>query len=327
MINSDPKVSVIIATHNHAHFLPECLTSVKTQSYKNYEVIVVDNGSTDSTQKVIHDLAWEKLRYHYQEDTGSVAGPRNTGSRLAKGEYLAFLDSDDLWYTQKLKRVMQILEIQPEIDIISHSLQMIKNGKKIAVLKSGPLRKDMFKLLLCGNRLLGSATVVKKSVLFEVGGFDERKDFVHAEDYETWLKIAYLKKRFYFINEILGAYRLHDYNLSYDFERVRMNEINVINEYFKNLKCKIPFYKTFLYCVPFSRINYVIGVNYLLRRQYFKGIKKIFLSFVINPIYIPKFVFDVFKKVPAKIFSIGPSAFESKKANLIFNKKSTCNHR
>ena len=127
---SSPKVSVIIPTHNHAHFLPKCLESVKTQTYSDYEIIVINNGSTDNTEEVIKRFGWNNLRYHYQQDTGSVASPRNTGIRLARGKYVAFLDSDDLWYPEKLRKTMRILEESPDIDILSHDLFMIREGKE-----------------------------------------------------------------------------------------------------------------------------------------------------------------------------------------------------
>ena len=110
MITDNPLISVVVATHNHAHFLPECLSSIKSQTYTNYELIVVDNGSNDNTKEVVENFAWDKLNYCYQRDTGSVAGPRNTGIRLSKGKYVAFLDSDDLWHSQNLKKTMEVLE-------------------------------------------------------------------------------------------------------------------------------------------------------------------------------------------------------------------------
>lgn len=232
------KVSVIIATHNHAHFLPECLASVKRQTYQDYEVIVINNGSTDNTEEVIKERAWEKLRYFYQEDTGSVAGPRNTGIRLAKGKFVAFLDSDDLWYKHKLEKVMSVFEYHPEIDIISHDVLMRIYGKVGPVAKVGPKGENMFKQLLSKNCLAGSGTVVKKQVMDDIGGFDESSCFVHAEDYETWLRIAYKDYNFYFINECLGENRVHKSNLSHDFVVVISNEINVIDKHFGLLRNK-----------------------------------------------------------------------------------------
>ncbi len=233
-----PNVSVIIATHNHAKYLPECLNSVKNQIYKDYEIIVINNGSTDETEKVIKDLEWDQLRYHYQRNTGSVAGPRNTGISMAKGKYVAFLDSDDLWYDNKLNVVMRFFNENPDVDIISHDLMENNNGRRGSVLKSGPLASDMFKALLIENRLLGSATVVKVKVINDVGKFDTGKQYVHCEDYETWLRIAYKSYKFDFLNIVLGEYRIHGENLSNDQELVFKNWMNVLNKHLPNYKGK-----------------------------------------------------------------------------------------
>lgn len=302
MISDSPLISVVVATHNHAHFLPECLGSIKSQTYSNYELIVVDNGSTDNTKEVIGNLAWDKLNYYYQNDTGSVAGPRNTGIKLAKGEYIAFLDSDDLWYSQKLKKTTEVLENDPGIDILSHYMWLKRQGKENLLLKVGPLKKNMFKFLLTLNRLLGSATVVKRDVLMEIGGFDERKDFVHVEDYETWLRVAYIGRKFAFINEALGEYRVHDSNLSHDFERALLNEINVINKHFRSFKSKIPFYEPFLRSIPLSRVFLTMGVKYFLRKQYMKGFFNILKSFFINPLSLLDFLLHSFYNALLKFY-------------------------
>ncbi len=282
-----PKVSVVIPTHNHAHFLHECLSSVKAQTYKDYEVIVVNNGSTDNTEAVMSGLAWEKLKYHYQSDTGSVAGPRNTGIRLARGEYVAFLDSDDLWHRQKLERVMAVLEKNADIDILSHDLFLAKGGKKKNIMRCGPLKKNMFKALLIRNYLLGSATVAKRKALLEVGGFDESKDFVHVEDCEIWLRAAYAGKNFYFINEALGEYRIHSTNLSRDFEHVIRSEKNLIDKHIKKFKSRIPFHGYFLYTYKLSSIYFKLGMQYFFRKEYNKCLYNLSKSFFLNPFSLP----------------------------------------
>lgn len=296
-MDENPKVSVVIPTHNHAHFLPECFGSVRSQTYKDYEVIVVNNGSTDNTEDVVRKLAWDQLRYHYQNDTGSVAGPRNTGTHLARGDYIAFLDSDDLWYERKLEKVMNIFQRNPEIDVISHDLYMTKNGKIKSIIKSGPLSRNMFKSLLIKNCVLGSAAVVRKEALIEAGYFDESKEFIHVEDSEVWLRMASLEKKFCFINEILGEYRVHNSNLSQDFECLLRNEKNVIHKHFRNLKSKIPFYGYFLYINRLSRIYFKLSLQYYFRKRYIKSLGSLLHSFLVNPFYMPFNLLSTFKMI------------------------------
>lgn len=283
----NPRVSVIIPSHNHAHFLPECLASVKAQTYQDYEVIVVNNGSTDNTEEVIRNSTWDKLRYHYQEDSGSVARPRNTGIRLARGECVAFLDSDDLWYEKKLEKIMKVLDNDPSIDIISHDLYIAREGKEKKIARCGPLSKDMVKSLVVKNRLFGSATVVKKNVMLEINGFDESKDFIHVEDCEAWLRIAHLGKKFYFINEVLGEYRVHSSNLSNDFESVLRNAKKLVDTHFKKIRSKIPFYCYFVYLYRLSDIYFKFSVQYFFRKKYLKSLYNLLKSVILNPFSFP----------------------------------------
>jgi len=166
----NPKVSIVIATHNHAHFLPECLASVRNQTYKDYEVIVVNNGSTDATEEVVRRLSWEQVRYFFQQDTGSVAGPRNTGISHATGDYIAFLDSDDLWYRTKLERSMDIIEKDPAIDVFSHDLYLTRQERPKRLLGCGPyiticLRQSLFKTAsTAAQRLLRQASCARLAV-------------------------------------------------------------------------------------------------------------------------------------------------------------------
>ncbi|MCX5696595.1 MAG: glycosyltransferase [Candidatus Omnitrophica bacterium] len=267
-MEANPKVSVIIPTHNHALFLSKALDSVRNQTYEDYEVILVDNGSTDQTKELISKIKWEKLLYVYQDDTGSAAGPRNTGIRLAKGDYVAFLDSDDIWYKEKLNKVMDIFLKNPEIDLVCNDEYCRKDGKIVSYLKCGPSEPDMYeKLFFNGNRLSGSATVVKKAPLLKASGFDENKKYVHVEDYELWLRLAKLGCKFYFLNEPLGEFVLHDRNLSYEITKQMQNLRNVlIKHYFSYEKKMDPnyiylFIKTYLKTYYSQLIRYKQGAK------------------------------------------------------------------
>ncbi len=113
-------VSVIIPTYNREKFLSYALESVKNQTYKNWELIIVDDGSTDNTEEICRSFAKtveQPVKYIYQENQG-VAGARNTGLKSAKGEFIAFLDSDDRWYPWHLKKCLNILTLKPDIDFI-----------------------------------------------------------------------------------------------------------------------------------------------------------------------------------------------------------------
>jgi hypothetical protein len=131
------------------------------------------------------------------------------------------------------------------------------------------------------------------AVMLEIGGFDERKDFVHTEDYDAWLRIAYLKKRFCFLNEPLGEYRTHGFNLSLNFKDVLLHEKNVLNQHFINLKTRVPFYKNFLFCNKLSVLYFKMGVQYFFRKMYLKSSYNLVKSFLLSPVYSIKSLFNL----------------------------------
>jgi len=152
----------------------------------------------------------------------------------------------------------------------------------------------MFKQLLIKNRLLGSATVAKRSVMLEINGFDESKNVVHTEDYDAWLRAAYLKKKFCFINEPLGEWRAHSSNLSFNFKEVLSHERNVLSRHFKNFKSRVPFYKTILWHDALSVLYFKMGVQYFFRKNYLKSCSNLAKSFFFSPIRALKCLWSLF---------------------------------
>ncbi|HKK53946.1 MAG TPA: glycosyltransferase family A protein [Patescibacteria group bacterium] len=108
---NNPKISVIIPTYNRANFLPRAIKSVLNQTFKDFELIIVDDGSTDNTKEVINNYLKndDRIKYIYQQNSGGPPKPKNTGIKIAKGEYIAFLDSDDEWFKDKLKKTNRTL--------------------------------------------------------------------------------------------------------------------------------------------------------------------------------------------------------------------------
>ena len=219
-----PFFSIIIPTFNQANFLSIALRSIKNQKFKKFEVIVIDNFSTDSTRSVISEFKKyfkKKLIYKKIKNNGIIAKSRNRGIKISKGDWLCFLDSDDYWLPNKLAYVFNLIK-RKNYEVICHSeivINNLKNKKKIW--SFGPLTKNFYKtLLLKGNRLSTSATCVKKDFINEKKiEFDENKIFVTAEDYSFFLKIAKFKAYFYFINEPLGCRLIHSNSASYQKQK------------------------------------------------------------------------------------------------------------
>lgn len=233
MIKTIP-VSVVIPAYHAARFITKTLDSVKAQTFKDFEIIVVDDGSPDNTKEIvdnyirIHGLVGQCIR----QENKKIAGARNTGIKFARGEYIALLDHDDLWYPNKLQVVLDKFKLHPEVDLISHNLFMVKDGKKKGVLKTGPASSNMYKKLLFTRSLLSpSAAVFKKAKALEIGGFRENHEFVTVEDYDFWMRLSKVAK-FYFIKEILGEYIIVETGASKKIEYHHENIVFLLRDHF-----------------------------------------------------------------------------------------------
>jgi len=211
-----PLVSVVIPSYNHAQYLGRALQSVIDQTYNNWEIIVVDNHSTDNTDKVIEYYSDPRIRYFKIQNNGIIAISRNIAIKAALGEWIAFLDSDDWWRPDKLKVCIE--NINKGVDIIHHDLGIISNKYnflKRRLIKSRQLKLPItLDLIVNGNALATSSVMVKRKLLIQVSGMSENPALVAAEDYNTWLRISQLSDGFKYIPELLGFYQIHNMGTS-----------------------------------------------------------------------------------------------------------------
>ena len=204
-------VSVVIPTYNHASYLGRALKSVLDQTYTNWEAIVIDNHSTDNTDEVMSRFADSRIIYLKIHNNGVIAASRNAGIRAAKGEWIAFLDSDDWWTADKLQACFE--RITDSIDLVYHNLEIVRESPglfKRKYSKSRQLKEPVLKdLLLNGNAIATTSVVVRKRLLEQIGGMDESLEMIAAEDYNTWLRIAQLTDRFSYLPRSFGFYLFH----------------------------------------------------------------------------------------------------------------------
>lgn len=222
-------VSVVIPAFNRAHTLAQAVNSVLAQSYKNYEIIIVDDGSTDTTKNVVEQFS-DVVRYFYQDNKGPSAA-RNTGIRHAKGALIAFLDSDDVWREDKLSRQVACFEGKPQVGIVAsgHELRnenwaithvTLLSGREIRQIQ----RKDLYK-----NFFSTPSVVVRAECFKEVGCFDE--SIRYGEDWDMWLRILQ-KYDCSVINEPLVSVRVNCSGISTDFSESNICELyKVINKH------------------------------------------------------------------------------------------------
>ncbi len=209
---SNPLVSVVIPTYNSGSYVVEAIESVLAQTYKNFEILVVDDGSTDDTKEVL--VKYEgKIRYLYKSN-GGVSLARNYGIEHSAGDYVAFLDADDVWLPEKLVKQMAAIAREPGAEA-AHTAFSIGDVKLETIGMGKVLRSEqevLDDLFFVGN-VVGtpSSVVVEKEMLARIGGFDP--ELSQCADWDMWIRIA-LATGIVFVDEPLIKYRQHDGNMS-----------------------------------------------------------------------------------------------------------------
>ncbi len=181
-----PTVSVIITTFNRRDFVGEAIESVLRQKFYDYEIIVVDDGSTDGTCDALKK--YNNINYCYQENQG-ISRARNQGIKLARGEFISFLDSDDLWLPKKLSIQMAVMEKDPERNVTYTDEIWIRKGKRVNPKKKHQKYSGwIFGRCLPLCIISPSSVMLRRQVFDEVGCFDE--NLLVCEDYDLWLRIS-----------------------------------------------------------------------------------------------------------------------------------------
>lgn len=232
-------ISIIIPTFNSGNYISQAIESILNQSYKNYEIIVVDDGSTDSTYKELKKYK-SQIKYYYKGN-GGVASARNFGILKSKGEYICFLDADDLYKKGKLEAQVKFLEDNPHIDIVYNDVEVAdENLNYINTLKSEgiyPKREDFLSMMLLRQVIPGPASIMLRRKCIEAGLF-YNDIYKNAEDYDFTLRLAQ-RFKYGYIPESLYVYRRHNYNLTNNHKLQLNNEIEIVNklgiEYIKNV--------------------------------------------------------------------------------------------
>ena len=208
------KVSVIMPAYNAAKYIAESIESVVRQTYTNWELIIVDDGSSDNTASVVKSFVSHdsRIKYVWQEN-GKQGKARNTAIANSKGEYLAFLDADDIWLPEKLQKQLQSI-ISTNADLVfsnAYIFEKIPIDKNNLILGLGDVeynKTEVVDLFFKGNRIMILTVLVKREAISEVNGFNEDINIASAEDYHLWLKLLIHNKVFKGTKEALAAYRI-----------------------------------------------------------------------------------------------------------------------
>jgi len=216
MGNRPPQVSVIIPAYNQAQYLKDAIQSVLAQTYRDLEIIVIDDGSNDDTPQIAGQFK-DSIHYVHQDNQG-LAGARNTGIRCAYGNFIALLDSDDQWLPDYLEKMTGLATRSPEAAVYYCQVRcMDADGHDLQQILGGPVKPPvmMYQSLLRANFLIPSTILMRRSIMMEAGLFDQ--SLRSCEDWDLWLRLL-PKYSFIGTNDCLVRYRLHGSSLSANLE-------------------------------------------------------------------------------------------------------------
>lgn len=229
-------VSIIIPAYNTEKYIAETINSVLNQTYKEWELIVVDDGSTDNTAKIVKAFCEKdnRIQYFYKENSG-VSDTRNYGMEKAKGEYIVFLDSDDVWLNIFLEETLSVLKENENIGAVNTNVQFVDyKSNKTSIFYRGVTSSDINKLIFfeLKNKTTGpSGTVVKTNLAKKINGFN--KDLSNVADKMFYIDLSKITN-IANIDKVLWYYRVHNDNMHKDVNNI----ISDFEKYFTILKQK-----------------------------------------------------------------------------------------
>lgn len=226
-----PRVSVLIPSYNHARYLPAALESVFAQTYADYEIVAVDDGSTDNSVEVLRSYG-ERIRFFVQSNRGTYP-TLNHCIAESRGDYLAILNSDDLWAPTKLEKQVAMLDSHPGVGLVHTGGHFIDSEGNLQ--PGNPLgfewprtpTGNIIEALVRCNKIIASSVLIRRVCFEKLGGF--REDLFGSGDWEMWFRVA-LEYDIGYIDEPLTMYRVHGSNASFQHRRVYEDDVKVRTE-------------------------------------------------------------------------------------------------
>lgn len=218
-------VSVIIPTYNRAHIVTEAIESVLAQTYQSYEIIVVDDGSTDNTAEVLKKYG-NKIKYYYQDNKG-VSAARNRGIREANGDFIAFLDSDDLWKSDKIEKQVIVFQENQDLGLVYSYAEFLTVSTGKIQIKPRVICSNLRDLVEKDAILPTPTVMIRKKCLADIGLFAETIPGI--EDFDLWFRIAE-KYTFSFIPAVLAKARYFGPNLSSESDKMSHGYLIIYNK-------------------------------------------------------------------------------------------------
>ena len=225
------KVSVIIPTYNRQKLLIEAINSVLSQTYQNYEIIIIDDASQDLTLEVVKNYLRKypnKIKFYRLEQNMGPAYARNVGLELAKGNYIKFLDSDDILLPECLEHQVKFLQKNLDVDVVYSWFSIVDAHRNVLEIKKPTFRGNLLEVLVTHNPFPLHTFLFKREDLETIGGFDTTLRY--GEDWDLLIRLSLEEKKFDYIGKILVEYCMHHSNISFDPDRILENGTRVIKK-------------------------------------------------------------------------------------------------
>lgn len=282
MDQNKPLVSVIIPTYNCGKYIKRAINSVMQQTFSDFEIIIVDDGSNDNTREILTDILTtnNKIKYIFQENHGHAVA-RNNGAKEAEGSLIAFLDADDYWNSKKLEKQVDVFDKNPDIDLVHGNIYIFYEGQEnkpyipdLSIDYNKFTPDKLYQKLLFFQIDIRIQTIMIKKILFErIGGFDENLTRLGSEDREFFLR-AFKECKVYFTNEYLAYYMLRKNSSSKNTKKMQIGRNYLIEKTIMKHKNK-----NSLRDRIFSSLYLRLSRNYFSERLYGKAAKYLLLSF------------------------------------------------
>ena len=228
-------VSIIIPTYNRGYIIKKSIDSVLHQTYEDFELIIVDDGSTDGTKQLIDEYEDDRIKYYSYEHNKGVVYARNYGMKMAKGDYIAFQDSDDVWHSDKLEKQLKILEDDYNLDVVYCRLQYVFKDAESIIMPGYDIDEDsmhgnMLKQLLLRNIIPCPCLIMRKECYDSIGEFDSM--FKALEDYDYVLRLSQ-KYKIEFIEDVLVDATPSDDGVSSNYANYIIASCQLLGKYKK----------------------------------------------------------------------------------------------
>lgn len=231
---SEPLVSVLLPVYNGEKYLKDCINSVLNQTYSNFEFVIIDDGSVDSTQSIISSYNDSRIRYIKNQQNLKLIATLNKGIKLSEGKYIARIDADDLMHPNRLQKQVDFLETNVDYVLVGSKVQLIKDEIEDESIQYYTEHDDIVFSMLFYCPFIHPSLLIRKSIINENELYFD-SDFLHAEDYEFWTRIVTFGKVAN-LPEKLTSYRIHSEQISQQHIEYQKKQMLFIRNKFLNKK-------------------------------------------------------------------------------------------